>query len=136
MKVYWASSANREMQIITLWKSSPQSNWQLSKPPRTSTAVKDVGKGEPYILLLGVETGTVTMESCVKVPQRHNSNIIQQYPSIPNQNGTSVPFLYICVESCVIHTSQVIKPYWMPINREINKENVHTHDRILSSYKE
>jgi hypothetical protein len=89
LKVYWASSANREMQIIILWNSFlSQSSWQLSKPPRISTAVKNVGKGEHYILLLGMETGTVTMEISVKVSQKHNSNIIQQYPNFPNQKST------------------------------------------------
>ena len=49
--------------IISHW-----SEWLPSKSLQTINAVEGVGKGNPLTLLVGMQTGTATMEKSVEIP--------------------------------------------------------------------
>ena len=56
----------REMQIKTTVRY--QSEWLLSKSLQAINAGEDVEKGNPFTLLVGMQTSTATMENSVAIP--------------------------------------------------------------------
>jgi hypothetical protein len=67
--------AIKEMLIKMTLKLHLQSEW-LSSRKQPTNGDKDVGKRDPYILLVGMQTGPVTMEISTEAPPKAKNRTI------------------------------------------------------------
>ena len=49
------------------------SEWQSSINQQTTSGGKDVEKGNPFALLMGIQTSAATVESSMEIPQKIKS---------------------------------------------------------------
>ena len=98
-------------------------------------------KRNSLTLLVGMQTGTATLENCMDVPQEGKNRATLQ-PS--NCTSGYLPQRYKCsdlkghlhpnIYSSNVHKSQTVEGAEMPFNRQMDKEDVfHIYNGILLS---
>ena len=100
-------------------------------------------KGYPFTLLVGMQTGTATVESSTEKPQKiENGSAFQpSYPTSGNisegtQNTNSKEYRYPCVHCSIICSCQDVEAARVSISRWVDKTTMaHLHNGILLGQK-
>ena len=85
-------------------------------------------KGNPPALLVGMQTGIVTMENSMEGPQKTENRVVLR-PSnlipghISGENSNSKRYMHPSVHSSTIYNSLDMEAILMPIDKGMNKEN-------------
>ena len=100
-------------------------------------------KGNPFALLVGMQTGAATVESSMEIPQKIKNGSIF-WPSNPTsgnisertQNTNSKEHKHPCVHGSVIFNCQDVEATLVSISRWVDKTTVeHLHNGILLGQK-
>lgn len=99
------------------------------------------GKGNPYPLFMGVQTGTATLEISLDFSQKsRNRTAIRLSCTPPGHTTNRLSILlqrHLCIHVHCCHNSQEMKPTQMPISWWADDENViHINNGILFRCKE
>ena len=110
---------------------------------QTTSAGKDVEKGKPFALPVGMQISADTVESSMEIPQK-NKNGSAFWPSNPTfrnisegtQNMNSKEHKHPHVHCSVIYTHQDMEAAQVSINGWVEKTTMaHLHNEVLLSYK-
>ena len=113
----WKDDQHHE--LLGKHKSKPQWHiilhllqWLLSKRQRLTNVGKGCGRGNPHILLVGLQIGTVTMQNSMESPQKiKNRTIIwpsystSGYLSEENENTSWKRYMHTYVHCSIIYDS-------------------------------
>ena len=124
--------------------TSHLSEWQKSTTQETTVIGEDVKKGNPLVLLVGMQTGASTVENSrerflKKVKNRStlwSSNYTTGYLHRAYKNTNSKWYLHPYVYSSIVYHSQDMEAAQVSINWWMGKEVVvYIHNEILFRHK-
>ena len=103
----------------------------LKSTTQETSVDKDVEKGDPLTLLVGMQTGVVTMEKSIEVPLRitnrttlWSSYCLTGLLAKGYKNTSSKGYMHLDVYSSIIYNSQYMEAAQVSINWWMDKENV------------
>ena len=102
---------------------------------KNSNCCQDYGEKEPSLLLVGMQTGTSTVESSMEFPQK-NKNRTALRPSSTSgnisketENTNTKEYTHPYVHCSIIYKSQNLEAVQVPAGREVDeKAVVHLHN--------
>ena len=116
--------------------------WLSSINLQTTGVGKNVERGSPHALLVGLWIGTATVENSIEVPQRAENRITiwptnstSGYLSKETQTINLKRHVYYYVHCSIVSNGQDTEKIWVSIDRQVGKDAVHKQWNIAQPLK-